>query len=81
MENVLAGTILIGFVNISQMAIDRKWDSLIKAMTALIAGALFGYLKFFGIPSVEMGIAIGISSSGVYKLFSQLKPELGQPNL
>lgn len=83
MENyVVAGTMLIGLVNVAQMVIDRKWNSFIKAMTAVIAGGVFGYLKFFGLPSIEIGIMVGLSSSGIFKVAQVLgvKPT-GQPNV
>jgi hypothetical protein len=41
-------------------------------MTAVIAGGLFGYLQWFGLPSIEIGLAVGISSSGAYKLATKI---------
>lgn len=64
---VLASFVLIGLVNLVQMAIDGNWKSFAKGMTAVIAGSVFGVLKWFGLPGVEMGIAVGIGSSGLYK--------------
>lgn len=74
--------VLIGLVNIVQMAFDRKWDSFVKALCAVIAGGIFGYLKFYGFPSIEVGIALGIGSSGVYKISQVIGVKTqGQPNI
>ena len=64
--------VLIGLVNGVQFAIDRQWGSFVKFLTAVAAGGLFGYLRFFGLPSLEIGLAVGIGSSGVYKAFTKL---------
>lgn len=66
---VLGSFFLIGFVNVVNMGLERNWKSFIKAMTAIVIGGVLGYLKFYNIPSIEMGLALGISSSGVYKGF------------
>jgi len=63
----LAGFVLIGLVNGIQFAIDKNWKSFTFFMTAVIAGSVFGYLKWFGLPSLEIGLAVGLASSGVYK--------------
>jgi len=64
----MAGLIIIGLVNGIQFAFDKNWKSFTFFVVALIAGAIFGYLKWFGLPSIEIGIAVGLSSSGVYKI-------------
>lgn len=64
--------VLIGLVNGVQFALDKQWASFAKFLTAVIAGGLFGYLKFFGLPSLEIGLAVGIGSSGVYKAVTKL---------
>lgn len=66
---VLGSFFLIGFVNIVNMGLERNWKAFIKAMVAVIAGGVLGYLKFYNIPSIEVGLALGIASSGVYKSF------------
>lgn len=68
----MAAFVLIGLVNGIQFALDRNWASFVKFLTAVIAGGLFGYLHWFGLPSLETGIAVGISSSGVYKVAQKL---------
>lgn len=67
-QYVMAGFVLIGLVNGISFAIDRKWKEFGLFMTAVLAGLVFGALKWFGIPSAELGLAIGIASSGVYKV-------------
>lgn len=67
-QYVLGAFVLIGLINGSQFAIEKNWSSFIKFMLAVVAGGVFGYLKWFGIPSAEIGLALGISSSGVYKV-------------
>jgi hydrogenase/urease accessory protein HupE len=68
----MAAFVLIGLVNGIQFALDRNWASFVKFLTAVIAGGLFGFLKWFGLSSLEIGIAVGISSSGVYKVAQKL---------
>lgn len=68
----MAVFVLIGLVNGVQFALDRKWGSFVKFLTAVFFGGLFGYLHWFGLPSMEVGLAVGISSSGVYKVASQV---------
>jgi hypothetical protein len=65
---VMAVFVLIGLVNGIGFAVDRNWKSFVFFMTAVVFGALFGYLQWFGLPSLEIGLAVGISSSGVYKI-------------
>lgn len=68
----LAAFMLIGLTNGVQMAIIKDWSSFIKFLVAVIAGAVFGYLRWFGLPSLEIGLAVGVSSSGVYKVAQKL---------
>lgn len=68
----LAGSILIGLVNGIDIAYNKDWKSLAKFILAIGLGMLFGYLNWFSLPSLEVGLAIGLSSSGVYKLVSKI---------
>jgi hydrogenase/urease accessory protein HupE len=63
----LAGFVLIGLVNGIQFAVKKEWSSFIFFMTAVVAGSIFGYLQWFQLPSLEIGLAVGLASSGVYK--------------
>lgn len=71
----MAGFVLIGLTNGVQMAINKDWGSFAKFMIAVIAGGIFGYLNMFGLPGLEMGLAVGVSSSGVYKIAQKLGGE------
>ena len=64
---VLGSAFLIGFVNIVNMGLERDWKAFIKAMTAVILGGILGYMKFYNLPSVEIGLMLGVVSSGAYK--------------
>jgi len=71
-QYVLAGFALVGLVNGISLALNRDWKSFGLFMTAVVAGVIFGSLKWFGIPSTEIGFAIGIASSGVYKVATKI---------
>lgn len=59
---------LIGVVNVAKLAISKNYNSLVLAGVAILAGLLFGFLRWFGIPSPEIGLAIALASSGVYEV-------------
>ena len=63
----MAAFVLIGLVNGVQFLWAKNWKSFSFFAVALLAGLLFGFLGWFGIPSAEVGLAIGLASSGVYK--------------
>ena len=67
-EFALAIFVIIGLVNGINLALDKDWKGFTKFMMAVVAGAIFGSLGWFGLPSIEMGLAVAISSSGVYKI-------------
>lgn len=67
----LAATVLIGLINWLTFALDRKWKSFALTTLAIIAGTTFGLLGWFDIPSIQMGFAFGVGSSGVYKLIQK----------
>lgn len=60
--------VIIGLVNGINLAMNKDWKSFGKFAIAVVAGGVFGYLGWFGLPSVELGLAVAISSSGVYKV-------------
>ena len=68
----IAGFVLVGLVNGIQFATTKQWDRFFFFLTAVVAVAIFGYLKWFSLPSVEIGIAVGLGSSGVYKVAQKL---------
>ncbi len=67
-QYAFAGFVIIGLVNGIKFAFDREWESFIFFSVAIFSGVVFGAMQLFGIPSVEMGLGIGIFSSGVYKV-------------
>lgn len=71
----MAGFVLIGLVNGIKLGIDQNWKSFALFLTAVIAGTVFGFLHWFGLPSAEIGLAVGISSSGVYTVAKRLGGE------
>lgn len=71
-QYVMAAFVLIGLVNGVQFALNRDYRSFIFFLVAVVGGAIFGFLKWFGLPSAEVGFAVGISSSGVYKVAQKL---------
>lgn len=74
-QYAMAAFVIIGLVNIVQLGLDRNWKSFAKALCAVFAATLFGLLKWFGLPSAEVGLAVGISSSGLYKVAQKLGGE------
>lgn len=71
-QYAMAAFVLIGLVNGVQFALNRDWRAFTYFLVALVAGAIFGFLGYFGLPSVEIGIAVGLSSSGVYKVAQKI---------
>lgn len=71
-QYAMATFVLIGLVNGIQFALEKNWKSFAFFMTAVVAGTAFGFLGWFGLPSPEIGLAVGISSSGVYKVVQKL---------
>lgn len=71
-QYAMAAFVLIGLVNGIQFALNAEWKSFVMFLTAVVCGTLFGALHWFGLPTAEIGLAVGISSSGVYKVAQKL---------
>lgn len=71
-QYVIAASTLIGFVNGVKLATDRNWRGFAFFMTAVVAGTFFGYLHWFTLPSVEIGFALGVASSGTYEVAQRI---------
>lgn len=67
-QYALAVSSIIGLVNGIDLVQRKEWYSVIKFGLAIAAGLLFGAIHWFGLPSMEIGLAIGLASSGVYKI-------------
>lgn len=76
----VAATVIIGLVNGVQLIIDpplaadgkKDYKPAILWVLAVVSGTVFGYLRWYGIPSLEIGFAFGVGSSGVYKLTQKI---------
>ena len=81
-QYVMGGFMVIGFVNLVDLAYRGQWESFIKGVVGILAGSIAGGFKMFGVPNLEVGILLGISVSGIYKIAQVIgvKPT-GQPNV
>jgi hypothetical protein len=68
MENIIGVGAIIGFVNMFGMGMDGNWKSFGKALLGVVLGVIFGYLGYFGIEGIEMGLLVGLASCGLFKL-------------
>jgi hypothetical protein len=68
LQYALALTAIIGLVNGIDLVQTKQWYSVVKFGLAIAAGLLFGFLHWFGLPSMEVGLLVALSSSGLYKL-------------
>lgn len=71
-QYAMATFVLIGIVNGFAFAMDQDWKAFGKFLLVVVAGLLFGILGWFGLPSAEVGLAVGIGSSGVYKVAQKI---------
>jgi len=68
--------VIIGIVNgvaladaqFTQEGKPPRITSFVKFVLAMLFGLLFGFLHFFGLAGIEMGIIAALASSGLYKL-------------
>lgn len=59
---------LIGFVNGLRLLQDKNYWGFLYFALAVVAGGVFGYMHWFSLPSVEVGVLVGLGSSGFYRL-------------
>lgn len=76
MNEITATTAVIGMVNGINFLLEGNYKSFGKFFIALLFGVVFGYLGWFGLNGIEQGLAIALSSSGVYKI-TQILTEYG----
>ncbi len=57
----------IGIVNGVQL-LSPKVKGFISFAIAMVLGIVFGFLHWFGLSGVEVGIVAGLASSGLFKL-------------
>lgn len=68
----MAATVIIGLVNGVRLGFDKNWKGLALFAASVIAGLVFGYLKWFSLPSAEIGLLIGLGASGVYEVSQRI---------
>lgn len=71
-QYLVATAALIGLVNGLAFAFERNWRAFTLFLIAVIGGAVFGFLQWFSLPSIEIGLLVGLNSSGVYKVAQKL---------
>lgn len=74
MDNLTAGLAIIGLVNGVRLLKDgmeaepKNYWGFTLFVLAMVAGILFGYLHWFGLPTIEAGFLAGLASSGLYRV-------------
>ena len=71
-QYTMAAFVIIGLINGVEFALKAEWKRFILFSIAVLVGALLGSLEWFGLPNIQLGLALGISSSGVYKIAQKL---------
>lgn len=64
---IIAAASLIGLVNGVKLLLDKNHRGFAFFAVAVVAGTVFGYLRWFDLPSAEIGFALGLASSGTYE--------------
>lgn len=75
MENVVAVAVIIGFVSGVQYAYKKQWESFTYFLVAMVAGVVFGSVRYFGLEGVESGLVAALSSAGLYKVAKKVGGE------
>ena len=65
MDNLLAISVIIGIVNGISL-LDLPLTPFVKFVIAVVLGLFFGVVGLFGL-TIETGIIVALSSSGLYK--------------
>ena len=71
MDNVVAGSAIIGLIN----AVQRQFPQvtgLVAIGLSVVLGAALGYLNYFGVSGIENGVLLGLSASGVYTVAKKI---------
>lgn len=67
-QYVIAGGAIIGILNGASLFRKADKTGFIFFCLAVALGLAFGYLKWFGLPTPEVGLLVALNSSAVYKL-------------
>lgn len=68
MEYVAVTAAIIGLVNGLRLLKAKDIWGFAFFVCALIAGLLFGYWHWFGLPGLQAGLVAGLISSGFYRV-------------
>lgn len=68
MQEIQAAAVIIGFVNGVRLLQDKNYWGFLYFALAVVAGAFFGYIHWFGLSTVELGLVAGLGSSGLYRV-------------
>jgi hypothetical protein len=63
---------IIGLINGINFAVEQNWKSFVKFLCSVIIGIALGSFQWFGIPSAEVGLLLGLAASGAYKALQVL---------
>lgn len=82
MENaILPVGLLIGLINVVQMTFPQV-KGVYAFLLQIVFGIAMGYLHWFGVASIELGVLYAFVASGAYKLSQNIGPSKPmQPNL
>lgn len=63
----VAASVIIGLVNGFRL-LETNRKAFLYFIGAVVAGVVFGYFHWFGLPSVEVGLVVALGSSGLYRV-------------
>lgn len=68
-----AASILVGLINGLKLAVvQRNWQSFALFASTVVVGTILGFAHWFGLPSAEVGFALGVATSGVYEIAQRI---------
>jgi NO-binding membrane sensor protein with MHYT domain len=68
MENVEAIAAIIGIINGVRLVREPDKTGFFLFLGAVIVGLVFGYMHWFGLTGLEMGLVAALASSGLYRV-------------
>lgn len=72
MENVNAIAAIVGLINGFRLIQLPDKTGFYLFCSAVIAGLVFGQLKWFGLSGLEAGLVAALASSGVYRVAEKI---------
>jgi len=58
---------IIGLVNGFRLLGEKDYKGFAYFALAMAAGLFFGYIQWFTLPSMEIGLLVALASSGLYR--------------